>query len=165
MKEFFLFVCVMIPMVIFLILKDLYGNQIYDFFFEDKIIYSCKYEENIYARQTTCNVAANLTKQRHKKLQRDLSIYYDDSEYRDNIEKIKNTVNDILRYRDYSCDPYRMDPINKKEPFYIKNLIYCRELYDDYKAFCGNSYKYCHHLSSNTMPIIYEMYQKLYKYK
>ena len=153
----------MIPSFIFLILKDLYGNQIYDFFFEDKIIYSCKYEENIYARQTVCNVAANLTKQRYEKLAKEVYIYHAKGDLDEFYEKVQNTGNNILRYRDYSCDPYRMDPINKEVSDYYKNLKYCRELYDDYKAFCGNYYKYCHHLSSNTMPIIYEMNKKLYK--
>lgn len=145
MKEFLLIVCVTILVVI----NGIYGGQIYDFFFEDKIIYSCKYEDNIYARQTTCNVAANKTKQRYKKLQRGYSIYiHNNSEYRYFIEKIKNTVNDILRYRDYSCNPNYINSINKKEPFYIKNLIYCRELYNDYIRFCKSTihYSYCEYL-------------------
>lgn len=163
MKEFLLYVCVMILMLILLILKGLYGNQIYDFFFEDKIIYSCKYEENRYARQTTCNVAANLTKQRYKKLQRGYSIYiYDNSKYRDFIEKIKNTVNDILRYRDYSCNPNYINSIYKKEPFYIKNLIYCRELYNDYIRFCiSTHYSYCKNFYYDWI----ELQNKLYIYK
>ena len=145
MKDFLLCVCVCV-ITSCIILTDLYGKQIYDFFFEDKIIYSCKYEDNIYARQTTCNVAANLTKQRYEKLQRYFSIYiYDNSEYY--IEKIKNTVNDILRYRDYSCNPNYIKPTTKKEPFYIKNLIYCRELYNDYIRFCKSThYSYCEYL-------------------
>lgn len=157
MKEFLLIVCVTILVVI----NGIYGNQIYDFFFEDKIIYSCKYEINL--RYDTCNIAANLEKQRLNKLAKEVYIYHAKGDLDEYYEKKQNIGNNILRYRDYSCNPYRMDPINKEVTDYYKNLKYCRELYDDYKAFCGNYYKYCHHLSSYTMPIIYEMYQKLYK--
>lgn len=157
--KFLQFVCAMILGVI----NSIYEGQIYDFFFEDKIIYSCKYEKNVYARQTACDVAANKTKQRYEKLQRDLLIYgYDDSKYSDTIEKMKNTGNDILRYRNNSCNPYSIDSINKKESFYIKNLIYCRELYNDYNRFCKSTitYSYCEKIYYN-----WEKLHKLYIYK
>lgn len=131
------------------------GNiaQIYDFFFEERIIYLCKYEEKL--SFNSCNIAANLEKQRLKKLDKEMFIYRAKDDIDEFFEKKQNTINNILRYRVNSCNPYGIAP-RLKEYYtevtdYYKNLKHCREFYEDYIIFCShNAYprsKDCHDYS------------------